>query len=67
MESSKGSLSYLSREKINNESCGASNKNVTCDNLVGGHINQIQIESNDVIVKKTSLNEVQQYQIIFAD
>ena len=30
-------------------------------NLVGGHINQIQIESKDVIRKKTSHNEVIQY------
>jgi len=27
-------------------------------NLVGGHINQIQIESQEVILKKTSYNEV---------
>ena len=27
-------------------------------NLVGGHINQIQIESESVLVKKTSPNEI---------
>lgn len=30
-------------------------------NLVGGHVNQIQIESEDVICKKTKINEALQY------
>lgn len=36
-------------------------------NLVGGHINQIKIVSEQVLQKKTSLNECQQYLIIFDD
>ena len=36
-------------------------------NLVGGHINQIKIVSDQVLQKKTSLNECQQYLIIFDD
>jgi len=27
-------------------------------NLVGGHINQINIESDNVIVKRTGINEI---------
>ena len=36
-------------------------------NLVGGHINQITIESSDIIKKKTSKFEVDQYKLIFDD
>ena len=36
-------------------------------NLVGGHINQINIESDEVIKKKTSLQEAIQYKYIFDD
>ena len=36
-------------------------------NLVGGHINQIEVESESVIVKKTSPNEILQYAFIFDD
>jgi len=55
MESSIGTFSFASREKVNESTLS---NIVPCDNLVGGHINQINIESKDVIVKKTSLNEV---------
>ena len=34
-------------------------------NLVGGHINQIKIESKSVLHKKTSLMEALQYDLIF--
>lgn len=36
-------------------------------NLVGGHINQISIECDEIIKKKTSLMEVLQYKYIFDD
>lgn len=36
-------------------------------NLVGGHINQIRILSEQVLQKKTSLNECIQYLLIYDD
>ena len=36
-------------------------------NLVGGHINQIRIESEDVLQKKTTLNECVRYLIILGE
>jgi hypothetical protein len=41
-DSSKGSLSFVSREKVHNRSLNKQDihgTKVPCDNLVGGHVN----------------------------
>jgi len=54
----------LSNLKVSSDKV-TSNGNDSKINLVGGHINQIKIESKSVLHKKTSLMEVLQYDLIF--
>ena len=57
--SSSNLSNNLSNQKNNG---GNSSENIAKDdskiNLVGGHINQIKIESSSILLKKTSLMEV---------
>ena len=62
----------MSDKQISNGLSNLSNLSISDDihnpskiNLVGGHINQIVIENEDILCKKTKINEVRQYHLIF--